>query len=79
MIKCSAATHKGNGSFRNLLKILLMKKFELKAKGNLTQYIKDNAIKAKGEISNVLLLGPADSSCFYLEVPKMSTGLSVSL
>jgi len=56
-----------------------MKKFELKAKGNLTQYIKDNAIKAKGEISNVLLLGPADSSCFYLEVPKMSTGLSVSL
>ncbi len=56
-----------------------MKKFEIKGKGTLTQYIKDNAIKAKGEISNVLLMGPADSSCFYFEAPKLSTGLSVSL
>jgi len=56
-----------------------MKKFELKAKGTLTQYIKDNAIKAKGEISNVMLLGPADGSCFFAEFTKTSTGLSVSL
>jgi len=56
-----------------------MKKFELKAKGTLTQYIKDNAIKAKGEISNVLLLGPADGSCWYFGAPEASKGLSVSL
>ena len=43
-----------------------MKKFEIKAKGNLTQYIKDNAIKAKGEINNVMFIGPGDSSCLVL-------------
>jgi len=78
-MKCFAATHKGNRSFRNHLKKLPMKKFELKAKGSLTQYIKDNAIKAKGEISNVMLLGPADASCWYFGAPEASKGLSVSL
>lgn len=56
-----------------------MKNFEIKAKGTLTQYIKDNAIKAKGEISNVLMLGPGDASCFRIEAPEFSKGLSVSL
>ena len=56
-----------------------MKKFEIKAKGTLTQYIKDNAIKAKGEIANTLFLGADNASCFRIEAPEFSKGLSVSL
>lgn len=57
-----------------------MKKFEIKSKGSLTQYIKDNAIKAKGEIANTLISGPgSDASCFGIVVPEFSKGLSVSL
>ncbi len=57
-----------------------MKKFEIKSKGSLTQYIKDNAIKAKGEITNTLLAGPgSDASCFGIVIPESSKGLSISL
>ncbi len=58
-----------------------MKKFELTAKGTLSQYMKDNVIKATNEISNTLLAGPGmgDMSCFGIVVPAFSKGLSVSL
>lgn len=58
-----------------------MKKFELTSKGTLSQYMKDNAIKAKNEISNTLLAGPGmgDMSCFGIVIPEPSKCLSVSL
>jgi hypothetical protein len=56
-----------------------MKKFEITSKGSLTQYVKENTIKAKGEISKSLFeRGPADS-CFGIILPETSKGLSVSL
>lgn len=58
-----------------------MKKFELTAKGTLSQYMKNNVIKAKNEISNTLLAGPGigDMSCFGIVAPEPSKGLSISL
>lgn len=58
-----------------------MKSFELTAKGTLSQYMKNNVIKAKNEISNTLLAGPGmgDSSCFMIAIPESSKGLSISL
>jgi len=55
-----------------------MKKFEIKSKGSLTQYIKDNAIKAKGEIANTLNFDYDNASCYRIEAPGMSKGLIVS-
>ncbi len=57
-----------------------MKKFEIKSKGSLSQYIKTNAIKAKGEIANKLNFEDYDNaSCFRIEAPGMSKGLIASL
>lgn len=58
-----------------------MKKFEIIPKGSLSQYIKDNTIKAKNEISNLLIFGPGigDKSCFDESVSVSPKGLSVSL
>lgn len=56
-----------------------MKKFELTAKGTLSQYMKGNAIKAKNEVSKTLFAGPGEMSCFGIVVPEPSKGLSVSL
>ncbi|TDB64040.1 hypothetical protein [Arundinibacter roseus] len=59
-----------------------MKNFEIKSKGTLSQYLKDNAIKAKGEIKSSLFAsegGLRGESCFGIVVPKTSKGLSVSL
>jgi hypothetical protein len=57
-----------------------MKKFEIKAKGSLSQYVKDNAIKAKGEISNFLFQEEERGhSCYGIRIPETSKGLSVSL
>ncbi|WP_373331112.1 hypothetical protein [Salmonirosea aquatica] len=58
-----------------------MKKFEITPKGSLSQYMKNNIIKAKNEINHTLLAGPGmgDMSCFGIVVPESSKGLSVSL
>ncbi len=58
-----------------------MKKFEIKSKGTLSQYVKDNVIKAKGEI-NTLLFSEEERephSCYGISIPGTSKGLSVSL
>lgn len=53
-----------------------MKKFELTAKGTLSQYMKNNVIKAKNESSNTLLAGPGigDMSCFGVAFTEPSKG-----
>lgn len=58
-----------------------MKNFEITPKGSLSQYIKDNTIKAKNEISNLMILGPGigDKSCFDGAVAVAPKGLSISL
>lgn len=58
-----------------------MKNFEITAKGNITNFIKENAIKAKNEVSNALFLGPGrDASCFWSVADlEISKELSVSL
>lgn len=58
-----------------------MKNFEIKSKGTLSQYLKDNVIKAKGEITTLLFNEEEREghSCYGITVPGTSKGLSVSL
>lgn len=58
-----------------------MKKFEIISKGTLSQYVKDNTIKAKGEITNLLFSDEKykPTSCYGITLPEFSKGLSVSL
>jgi hypothetical protein len=67
--------------FSNSKKLITMKKFEIKSVGSLSQYVKDNTIKAKGEISNLLFDKDEyrGTSCYGIRIPETSKGLSVSL
>lgn len=57
-----------------------MKKFEIKSTGTLTSYIKDNAIKAKGEIDAFVVDKEwKGNSCFGISLPERSVGVSFSL
>lgn len=59
-----------------------MKNFEITAKGTVTNYIKENAIRAKNELSDAFSLspGPRDGSCFYTMADlETSKSLSVTL
>lgn len=57
-----------------------MKKFAITSKGSLTQYIQENAIKAKNEIDNSLSISAlGGNSCFDVRIVGVPKGLSVSL
>gem|GEM_PF-1450978 len=70
----------GRFIFLKTLKITIMKKFEIKSTGSLTNYIKDNTIKAKGEITAFVVDKEwKGNSCFGITLPERSVDVSLSL